>query len=316
MMSVIESLFNKGKPIGGLLLSSFELLGEDNVKTLILVRCRFSIICHLLFLAAVTFIIYDFHPFFSWLLLLTLIFCVYPYSFFFHVNKRAQQTWAAYGKITNRPTALEEAQKIAIHQKWPLRLFAVAEFFIPSPTEDRRNNSQSVSGFLISLGLAALGGVFDLAESYLLPALMIEQCSLKEAAHKLKQLKQNVPVALTGSFGLDIFGGVVSALLFFIYTGIFLLGVAMTWGAANFLPLPTQWISTIPLNQGPLHVFWFPLVVSIVFISLIGKLINIFITSMKATYFAVFYTAVNKPQEISPEFKEKVIDYLNQCAGQ
>jgi len=306
---MFETLFGeKGKTIGNLFSSSFRLLGEDRVKSLLVSRCLFSVICHILALLAITLMVYKFHAGLGWLLFFFLIFCVYPYSFFFHVNKRAGQTWAAYGKITNRPTTDAEINKVISSQKWPLRMFALVELALAKANNTEQ--SQGIMSLLVASALAALEGLFDVAESYLLPALIIERIPLTAAADKLKQLKQNIPTTLAGAFGLDVFGGVVSSLLFFIYAGIILMAGAAAWGAAHIASFPQTLIATLPLNHSTVHVFIFPILLAIVLVSLIHSLIKILVTSMKATYFAVFYTAINKPEEIRADMKDKIIVYL------
>ena len=134
---------------------------------------------------------------------------------------------------------------------------------------------------------------------------MIENIPLKAAAEKLKSLKSHVPEVLTGTFGLDIFGGVASAMLRLVYSAMIFVGALL----AYFLP---KLIPTLPcvVLHAEYHIFVFPVILAVVLISLIKRVIRIIVTSMQATYFSVFYTLINKPSELSPEMKEKVVDYL------
>jgi len=304
---MLETLFGeKGKGMENLFISSFRLLGGDEIKSLILSRFIFTISCHLLFLFSIFSITYGYHRGLGILLFILLLLIAYPYSFLFHIKKRACQTWVAYGKITNRPCSVAEAKAVATTRKWPLRLFAIVEL-----TLARAQNSENSGGILQSLvavALSALDGLYDIAESYLLPAIMIEGIPVTEAADKLRQLKQNVPTTLAGVFGLDIFGGVISAFLGVIYTVIIVLAAL----AAYIMPthIAPDLVTTVNSNTTPLHLFLFPLFIAAVLISLIHASIKILITSLKATYFAVFYTAINRPGELTPETKEKVMSYL------
>ena len=153
--------------------------------------------------------------------------------------------------------------------------------------------------------MAILEGAFEMAESYLLSTLMIENVSLTAATAKLKSLKSNVPEVLAGTFGLDIFGGVASAMLGFVYFAMILVSALL----AYFLPKLT---STLPcVVFGGYQIFVFPVIFAVVLISFIRRIIIIIVTSMQATYFSVFYTLINKPSELSPEMKQKVMEYLN-----
>jgi len=305
---MLETFFGeKGQGIENLFISSFRLLRGSEIKDLIVSRLLFTFFCHLLTLFAFSSLLYHYHTGLGWLGILSLLFFFYPYSFLYHINKRACQTWIAYGKITNHPATLEEAKKITIAQKWPLRLFAVVELALA-----RAENSESDGGifqFIVAAALAALSGLYDIAESYLLPAIMIEKLHVSEAAEKLRQLKQNVPTTLAGVFGLDIFGGVISALMSVVSLAIFLLAALAAYSLSPHMP--PELLTTFNIKKGaPLHLFLFPIILALILVSLIHSMIKILVTSLKATYFAVFYTAINRPNELSPEAKEKVISYL------
>lgn len=301
-------LGTRGKNIGNLFVSSFQLLGNEETVSLMTARLVFTVICHLLTLFVLFSLTYDYHAGWGILCLFVLLLCIYPYSFLYHLNKRACQTWVAYGKITGRDTRVEEARKIAAERKWPLRMFAVVEIALAKANSSESNNN-GVLAFLVATALAALEGIYDVAESYLLPAIMIERLSVTDAAGKLRQLRQNVPEALAGAFGMDVFGGVVSAMLVALYMGIVLLA-----GLASYLLppyIPVQWITTFNASQGtPFFLYLMPLYVAGVLISLLHSIVKILVSSLKATYFAVFYTAVNLPHQLSPGMQEKVVRYL------
>ncbi|HEU5047513.1 MAG TPA: hypothetical protein VFT64_06695 [Rickettsiales bacterium] len=306
---MFEAFFGeRGRKIGNLFVSSFQLLGNEETVKLITARLIFTVVCHLLVLFVLFSLTYDYHAGLGILGLFVLLLFIYPYSFLFHLNKRACQTWVAYGKLTGSDTPIIEAQKVAKERKWPLRMFAVVEIALAKANSSESNNN-GVLGFLIAAALAALEGLYDVAESYLLPAIIIERLPIKDAAGKLRQLKQNVPEALAGAFGMDVFGGVVSAMLMALYFGILLIA-----GIASYLLppyIPIEWVTTFNANQGtPFFLYLLPLYVAGVLISLMHSIIKILVSSLKATYFAVFYTAVNRPHQLSPGMQEKVVRYL------
>jgi hypothetical protein len=131
---------------------------------------------------------------------------------------------------------------------------------------------------------------------------MIENIPLKAAAKKLKSLKSHVPEVLAGTFGLDIFGGVASGMLGFVYIATILVSALL----AYFLP---KLISSLPCDvfysscHAEYHIFLFPVILALVLISFVKRVIRIITTS-------IFYTLINKPSELSPEMKQKVVEYL------
>ena len=259
---------------------------------------------------SITSLVYKFHPGWGFLLLICFLLILLPYAFFFHIKKRARICYVTYAQITSRKATIADARNVARQQKWNLRLFGFVELAL-----SRANAAMGQSAgyglfhFLVAGVMAILEGAFEVAESYLLPTLMIENISLKAAAKKLTSLKSHVPEVLAGTFGLDIFGGVGSAMLGFVYVAMILVSASL----AYFLP---KLIPTLPCDvfhsscHPEYHIFIFPVILAVVLISLIKRVIRIIVTSMQATYFSVFYTLINKPSELSPEMKQKVVEYL------
>ena len=304
-------LGDKGRAIENLFVSSFRMLGEQGNRDLIISRLLFSAIMHGLFLLALT-RSFGMHGD-GYFMLFLLIFIGYPYSFFYHIRQRARQVFVAYGKLTGRPNAYAESKAEIAQVKWDLRLFAIVELTLTN-SETQENRYGGLLSFLITTALAALEGVFDVAENYLLPAIVIEKLSITHSAEKLKQLKQNVPAVLAGSFGLDMLGGVAASLFGIVNIGIIAFGIGLSFLSVPLLP--ADLVSTIPYqSQGSnevhmLHIFLFPVFFASVFISYIHKVIRILTSSIKAIYFTIFYTMINHPDQITPEMKEKAVNYL------
>ena len=308
----------KAQRITSLFSQSFRLLGEENVRTLLLQRVLFSLTVHGLAIVGLAMVCFHLHAGLGWLLLVLLLAVIYPYSFFYHIRARARQTWFAYAKITNHASPLTEADRIIAAQKWNLRLFAFAELTLRNATgsESNENKGGGIFSFLVGAALMALEGIYEIAESYLLPTLVIEQISLSKAAGKLRELKNHIPQTLLGSFGFDVFGGVISSTLFIIYTGILGGGVALAIGIPHLHLISPDYIfhMTEEKTGNPLDLFIFPLLVSLVVISAVRRLVRIIITSLQAMYFAVFYTRINHADELIPELREEVDAFLQQPA--
>ena len=265
---------------------------------------------HYVFLMIVTSLFYWFHPGWGILLLIFFLLVLLPYAFFFHIKKRACICYLTYAQITQRKATIADAQNVARQQKWNLRLFGFVELALSRATSAiGQSASYGLFHFLVASAMTILEGVIEVAESYLLPTLMIENIPLKAAAEKLKSLKSHVPEVLTGTFGLDIFGGVASAMLRLVYSAMIFVGALL----AYFLP---KLIPTFPCvvlhssGHAEYHIFIFPVILAVVLISFIKRVIRIIVTSMQATSFSIFYTLINKPSELSPEMKQKVVEYL------
>jgi hypothetical protein len=313
-MSLYEKLISaissdKARRIANLIGSSFRLLGNQDVRDLLGNRIVYTAFMHYVFLMAVTSLFYQFHPGWGFLLLLCFL-VLLPYAFFFHIKKRACICYLTYAEITRRKATVADAKNVARQQKWNLRLFGFVELALSRANSAiGQSTGYGLFHFLVAGAMAILEGAFEVAESYLLPALMIENISLKAAAEKLKSLKSHVPEVLAGTFGLDISGGVASAMLRFAYFAMILVGALL----AYFLP---KLIPTLPCDvfhsscHAEYHIFVFPVILAVVLISFIKRVIRIIVTSMQATYFSVFYTLINKPSELSPEMKQKVVEYL------
>jgi len=312
---MFDTLFNllgeKGSYIKNLFLASFRFLGDAVIRQVMINRIIFTSVAHALFLFAVISIVQHWHAGFGWLTLVGLIIIVYPWGFFYHISRRAYQVWLAYAKITGRPVTLDGAKKVAQPQRWRIRAFGLIEMSLANAANDGAAGG-GITGILTSGIMLLLASVYDVAEEYLLPALLIEQSTFSQAAQKLQQLKQNIPTALAGSFGLDVFGGVISGFLFMVYGMIFLIGVGLSFGLARFLS--PDWITfihvQIPNMPQGLPVFWPPMLGGVVMIAWLHSVIKVVITSIKASYFSVFYTEINRPNEITPDYKNKVVSYL------
>jgi hypothetical protein len=308
-MSIYEKLISainsdKARRVGNLIGSSFRLLGNENVRYLLENRICYTALMHCLFLIIVTSFLYWFHPGWGFLLLIFYL-VLLPYAFFFHIKKRASICYLTYAQITDRKATIVDAQNVAWQQKWNLRLFGFVELALSRANVGIvRTTNYGSFGFLVAGAMAILEGAFEVAESYLLPTLMIENIPLKAAAEKLKSLKSNVPEVLAGTFGLDVFGGVASNMLGLVYVAMIFVSALL----AYFLP---KLIPTLPcVVWRDYHIFVFPVILAVVLIWFVRRVIRIIVTSMQATYFSVFYTLINKPSELSLEMKQKVVDYL------
>lgn len=302
---------NKGSDLKYLLESSVKLFGEGQVLIASKKRLILSAFNHLLLLTGLLFVFYDFHRGPGSIMLAVSIFFMFPFSFFYHVRMRACQTWTIYTTITKNISSWQDAVTATGQVKWSLRFLAMIEFLIATRTE----NSAKNQGFsLTRILLSALETVFDVAEDFLLPAIVIEQKSITEVVPKLEQLKTNIPAALTGAFGLDLFGKAIASITFIVRALILLVGCVIGWIAAANVPI--DYVTTIPeslrhsLTFLPEKIVLIPVIAAVFFNSFMMRALKISVSSIKDTYFAVFYTSINRPLEIRENLRENLTNFL------
>ena len=165
--------------------------------------------------------------------------------------------------------------------------------------------------FLINIAVGFLMEVWDLLSHYMLPAIVIEQKSMKEIIPEMKSLKKNIPATLVGVFGIDFVGNVVNnAFKFFKFFG-FLLALFIGYFIAqrtDFCVIHIPWFTNV---FGQEYKFcWVPLFLIFFIISIFKAILKNIIDSIKIIYFTIFYTAIRLPDSISPEMKDELNSFL------
>ena len=190
-------------------------------------------------------------------------------------------------------------------QKWRLRLMAIVDLALRNVVSDD-NLPFSIWRMVASMVIMSLDGMYEIAQSYLLPAVVIERLSLTKAASRLKQLRHNIPDTLAGTWGVDIAGNAAGGVLVIAIIGLLALAGLVGWALPNTALVSPEYI----FHMGNISFFYFPAICAVVLISLFSKLIRVLTTSLQATYFSIFYTRINHPDEITPEMQEKIDSYL------
>ena len=314
---MLQTLFgNRGQDLEALLKSSLTLFAEPEIRRPSFRQFQLSTLNHLLFLVGFLAIYYKGSPGFGTLCVFVSLAILTPYSFFNGVRMRATQSWLIYAFLTGKPVSGVDARERTETQKWNLRLFAFIEILFA--TSAKSGNSSEDSGIfsaLTSIVLSGIRTVFDVAESYLLPALVIEQTNLAGTVRKLEGLRENVPATLVGAFGFDLFGGALSLLTFGIQIGIVLISagigilVSPFVGPASVSALPNGVTTFVPLH--PTSICLVPFFVGIGVASLYGSSLRIFISSLKNAYFSAFYVSIHHGMELLPHLQEQLTNYLN-----
>ena len=141
-----------------------------------------------------------------------------------------------------------------------------------------------------------------------LPAIVIDKVSIREIPTELKMIKKNIPQSLVGILGIDVVGSVFVSLFSFIQLPSILIG----FGIGNFAKdiFPSSWLFTLPLKE-PLTFNVLPLFIILFFTTTFVTFLNCLVQLVKTTYFTTFYVSITRPEEITPEIREEVTEYLN-----
>ncbi len=298
-----EPFMNRLKDTGFLLKNSFTVVGKDKDIIKPTIKMIIFSLLILIFIPLSVFLIYtgNFALFGIALLVFTLIIMV-PWRFFYDVNQKATQGWIVYNTISGRDINCKDAYNHIKSEKGKLRLIAIVDIIIKY-AKSQRGNRKGVLGIIIGLFLSFLAEVWDLLSHYMLPAVVIEQKSLKEIIPNIKRLANNVPATLMGVFGIDFVGNVVRTLAFPIYLFFILISIGI--GA---LLSEVLWRTEITI--GGLSFSWAPLAIIIYLLIIINMIIGKLVDSVKVIYFTIFYTSIMRPMEISEDMRDELTKYL------
>jgi hypothetical protein len=248
-------------------------------------------------------IFYKLHQGIGIFLMFFIAFIVGPYSYLFHIKMRATLSWLSYACITKKNTSRSEAESKISEIAWSLRFLAFIEFMIANRNQPDRAN-QGMGEYIKQMIIGLVITVIDVAENYLLPTMVIEQVSVKDAVPKLTEMKSNIPATLAGAFGFDLIGDAISSFSILIYLGVFVGGLGISFLLGSIVP-----VSLRAVIAGH-NFFLAPAILSLFICSFISSFIKISATSLKAIYFSIFYTSINKPLEIDETYRDSVTNYL------
>ena len=154
------------------------------------------------------------------------------------------------------------------------------------------NNSDGVFGFLMALVLFAVAEVWDLISNFGISGIVVENASIKTLVARLKSLRDHVPETLVGVLGIDLLGGVTSAVF---AGGIFTAligGGAVGYFFADNLPVMFQaQFDAVSVNLLP----------SFALLSLsftLDAIIKAAVVCAKSFYFTMLYILVLHPEQL------------------
>lgn len=291
------------KDTGFLIKNSFTIIGKDkDIKTPTIRMIVLSVIITVCFYLAFLLFLFDSTVLMGLGIFCFALFILVPFKFFFNVREKANQSWIVYNTVCGKDISYEDAKIHTATDKGKWRIIALIDIFMMYASS-QKGNKKGIVGLLISIFLSFLTEVWDLLSHYLLPAIVIEQKSIKEIIPEIKKLKTNVPATLTGVFGIDFVGSVVGSLFAGIFFIMILLSVGIGYVVALFTEVTVYMIGGISFS-------WVPIFVTAFIVSLIGSVYVKIVESIKVIYFTIFYTSIMRPQEISGDLKGELTHYL------
>jgi hypothetical protein len=291
------------KDTGYLIKNSFTIIGRDkDIKTPTIHMAILSSIITIFFFGSLLSFFSGYLIGLGILLLLFTIFVLTPFKFFYNIRQKADQSWIVYNTITGKDISYKDAHNHTSNHKSALRTIALIDLLI-AYANTQKGNKKGMLGFAINIFFSFLNEVWDLLSHYLLPAVVIEQKSIKEVIPQIKSLKNNIPATLVGVFGIDFVGSAIASLFNGVVFGTLLVSV----GIGYLIGLYTD-ITVISL--GSFYFSWVPPLFLLFLVFLIGGIYKKIVESIKVIYFTIFYTSLSKSNNIIPELKEELTNYL------
>lgn len=286
-----------------LLKNSFSVIGRDTdiIRPPVRMLILSIIMTTFVFLALATFFTGTFVLVGIVLLLFTIIILV-PFSFFYYTRQKANQSWIVYNTITGKDISYRDAVQHTKSQKGKLRILAIIDL-VMKYLGSIKGQKKGIKGLIIHLIISFLEEVWDLLQHYMLPAVVIEQKSLREIIPQIKELRNNVPATLVGVFGIDFVGNVVGMAMVPIY----LVALALSVVIGFLLAMATD-VTVITL--GGFSFSWLPILIVMYLVVVFGCVIGKLVDSTKVIYFTIFYTSIMRPKEIIPDLRKELTNYL------
>lgn len=298
----------KGRDTKGLIKNSITLLGNDVdvFKPSIYMTVIKSLRTIAIFFATYYFIISkDLKKGFISIIVIILL---APLISYLNMKYKAITCWMIYdvlrGKDTDVSIGSSELRGVGL----TIFLYSIVDYIVKAATAKNNDKEGGLINFVKGIILAIFKEVWDLIKNFSLPAIVIDRVSIREIPTKLKMIKHNIPQSLVGILGIDVVGSVFVSLFGFIQLPSILIG----FGVGNFAKgiFPSSYLFTLPLKE-PLTFNVLPLFIILFFTTTFVTFLNCLVQLVKTTYFTTFYVSITRPEEISPEIREEVTEYLN-----
>ncbi|MBN7777797.1 hypothetical protein JYP49_16110 [Nitratireductor aquimarinus] len=240
---------------------------------------------------------------------------MFIYKFFFYNRAELVLSRLTFDTATGRSPTQRDARRLLSGlgpQVRRLALLDMAAAWIAS-----RKDKQ---GGLMALLLGGIGELWDLVNHFLLPAVAVDRLGLQDGVARLKRLKDHVPEALIGVFGIDIMGGVVGTLMapLYVFGGLAAIACGLLFGErlpTAFSAGPLYALSPDIPNIGPFGpetVFnWLPVFMTAFLGFILHGLLARVVTAIKVVYFTLFYSRIWHAAALDPDMRVELEGYLD-----
>lgn len=291
------------KDTGYLVKNSFMIIGKDkDIRTPTIHMIILSLAITVLIYSAILLFLIGKFVALGIIFLLGALFFLMPFRFFYDVRQKADQSWIVYNTICGRDISYTDAHSHTKSEKGKLRTIALVDILMKY-AKSQKGRGRGIAGMLITLFFSFLEEVWDLLSHYMIPAIAIEQKPIREILPQIKALRNNVPAALVGVFGIDFVGSVVGSL----FMGIFFIVLLLSFGIGYIVAQFTQFAS---MTVGGISFSWMPIFVALFLVSAIGTVYRKVVESVKVIYFTIFYASISRPMEIRKEMRAELTNYL------
>ncbi|UYM14655.1 hypothetical protein [Endozoicomonas euniceicola] len=298
----------KGKDIKGLLTGSVSLLGKDaDIFKLAFRMTLFKTIAMTMCLACVYYFLIA-QDYLTGMLLILLTLMAGPVFSFIQMRYKAVGSWMIYDILQGKDTDIPSGARAIKGMGFSLFLYSMIDYLIKSKSsEESDSESNTGSNFFINLLFDVFSEVWDLVKNFSLPAIVIDQSTIRQIPEKLSLLKKNIPGALAGVLGIDLIGSLIGSLSLVLFLPALALGAGV--GYLGHSLFPESWMiltenNEIVVNTLPIFILLF---ISFVLSSLFTSIVDI----VKTSYFTTFYIALTRPDDIQEDLRAKVTHYLD-----
>ncbi len=219
---------------------------------------------------------------------------------FIKMYYRAAQCWIVYRTFTGDNISYKEGLARARQNKKDIFVLGSLDILLTALSRKLkagtgRGGLWAILNMLMRLAGAAVEEGWDLVGHFLLPGSIIPEKTVGEAISDIKNIRNNVPGALVGVFGIDFVGDMIRG---------YIMGIAILLivGVGGGLYLITHSLVAI--------------VIGIIAALMLNFVAGIFVGMIKTVYFTIFYTAVTMPEEIPEEYRDEVTRYLTSVSGE
>lgn len=290
------------KAVGNLVKNTFSVIGRDkDIKTPWVRMVIYNFVMVTAFFYAVLGWWYEF-PAEGWLLTLSIV--LFLYKHFYHNRQEIRMSWTVYETIIGNDPSYKGAKEAGKELKSQTRKLAWMDIGMAFVKKGKFAGG-GVVNMIINLFLSGLEEVWDLVNHYLLPSVAVDKLDIKPGIEKMKKLKDQVPEALVGVFGIDFIGSVVGRITGPIYFVLIVIAGLLGYFGTGYFPT-----YELPVDGTPVTITLVPLVIAIYIGKLFSNLFERVVTSIKVVYFTVFYTKITHPERIMDELQEELLDYL------